>query len=115
MLIVKKFGGTSVADKERIFHVAERCIRDYNEGHDVVVVLFRHGKIYGRADRKGEGDQSQPTEKRDGYAAYHRRTDVGISDVHGDGTDGCSGSILKRFSGTYDNHQRLWKCASEKN
>ena len=94
MLIVKKFGGTSVADKERIFHVAERCIRDYNEGHDVVVVL---------------------SAKRDGYAAYHRRTDVGISDVHGDGTDGCSGSILKRFSGTYDNHQRLWKCASEKN
>lgn len=44
MLIVKKFGGTSVADKERIFHVAERCIRDYNEGHDVVVVLSAMGK-----------------------------------------------------------------------
>ena len=29
MLIVKKFGGTSVADKERIFNVAKRCIRDY--------------------------------------------------------------------------------------
>lgn len=29
MLIVKKFGGTSVANKERIFNVARRCIEDY--------------------------------------------------------------------------------------
>ena len=45
MLIVKKFGGTSVADKERIFHVAKRCIEDYKKGHDVVVVLSAMGKF----------------------------------------------------------------------
>ncbi len=44
MLIVKKFGGTSVADKERIYHVAKRCIEDYKAGHDVVVVLSAMGK-----------------------------------------------------------------------
>ncbi len=44
MLIVKKFGGTSVANKERIFHVAKRCIEDYNRGNDVVVVLSAMGK-----------------------------------------------------------------------
>lgn len=44
MLIVKKFGGSSVADKERIFNVARRCIEDYNKGHDVVVVLSAMGK-----------------------------------------------------------------------
>ena len=44
MLIVKKFGGTSVANKERIFHVAERCIQDYKNGDDVVVVLSAMGK-----------------------------------------------------------------------
>ena len=44
MLIVKKFGGTSVADKERIFNVAKRCLEDYNNGHDVVVVLSAMGK-----------------------------------------------------------------------
>ena len=43
MLVVKKFGGTSVADKERIFNVARRCIEDYKEGHDVVVVLSAMG------------------------------------------------------------------------
>ena len=44
MLIVKKFGGTSVADKERIYNVARRCIEDYKAGHDVVVVLSAMGK-----------------------------------------------------------------------
>lgn len=44
MLVVKKFGGTSVADKERIFNVAKRCIEDYKEGNDVVVVLSAMGK-----------------------------------------------------------------------
>ena len=44
MLVVKKFGGTSVADKERIMNVARRCIRDYQAGNDVVVVLSAMGK-----------------------------------------------------------------------
>ncbi|MFQ8690176.1 MAG: aspartate kinase, partial [Blautia sp.] len=44
MLIVKKFGGTSVADKDRIFNVARRCIDDYKRGNQVVVVLSAMGK-----------------------------------------------------------------------
>ena len=41
MLIVKKFGGSSVADKEKIMNVARRCIEDYEKGNDVVVVLWQ--------------------------------------------------------------------------
>ena len=44
MLVVKKFGGSSVADKERIFNVARRCIEDYKAGNQVVVVLSAMGK-----------------------------------------------------------------------
>ena len=44
MLIVKKFGGTSVANKERIFNVAKRCIEEYQKGNQVVVVLSAMGK-----------------------------------------------------------------------
>ena len=44
MLVVKKFGGTSVADKDRIMNVAKRCIRDYQAGNDVIVVLSAMGK-----------------------------------------------------------------------
>ena len=44
MLIVKKFGGTSVGNKDRIYNVANRCIEDYKKGNDVVVVLSAMGK-----------------------------------------------------------------------
>ena len=44
MLIVKKFGGSSVADKERIFNVAEQISEDYKAGNDVIVVLSAMGK-----------------------------------------------------------------------
>ena len=43
MLIVKKFGGTSVANKERILNVANRCIEDYKKGNDIIVVLSAMG------------------------------------------------------------------------
>lgn len=48
MLVVKKFGGSSVADKEHIFNVARRCIEDYDKGKDVVVVLSAMGKTTDR-------------------------------------------------------------------
>ena len=44
MLIVKKFGGTSVGNTERIFNVAKRFIEDWQKGNDVVVVLSAMGK-----------------------------------------------------------------------
>lgn len=44
MLVVKKFGGSSVADSEKIMNVAKRCLEDYEKGNDVVVVLSAMGK-----------------------------------------------------------------------
>ena len=44
MLIVKKFGGTSVGSPERIMNVAMSCVEDYKKGNDVVVVLSAMGK-----------------------------------------------------------------------
>ena len=44
MLIVIKFGGTSVGDQERIMNVARRCAEEYSKGNDVVVVLSAMGK-----------------------------------------------------------------------
>ena len=68
MLIVKKFGGSSVADKECIFRVAERCAEDYKSGHDVIVVLSAMG---------------ESIQERDGYVVDNRGTDFRITD--GDG------------------------------
>ena len=43
MLIVKKFGGTSVAIKNEYLMWQDGCIEDYKAGHDVVVVLSAMG------------------------------------------------------------------------
>ena len=43
MLIVKKFGGTSVGDPDRIRNVARCCVEEYKKGNDVVVVLSAMG------------------------------------------------------------------------
>ncbi len=38
-LIVQKYGGTSVADIERIRNVAKRVAKHYDQGHQIVVIL----------------------------------------------------------------------------
>ena len=63
MLIVKKFGGTSVADKERIFNVAKRCLDDYNKGNDVVVVLSAMGKHTDELIAQAKAINPNPSER----------------------------------------------------
>ena len=43
MLVVQKYGGSSVATAERILHVADRIIRRRQTGDRVVAVVFGHG------------------------------------------------------------------------
>ncbi len=47
-LIVQKYGGTSVADPDRIANVANRVLKSYTEGHRMVVVL---SAMAGETDR----------------------------------------------------------------
>jgi len=42
-LIVKKFGGSSVANAERVFNVANIITEDYKKGNDVIVVVSAQG------------------------------------------------------------------------
>ena len=63
MLIVKKFGGTSVADKERMFNVANRCIEEYKKGNDVVVVLSAMGKYTDELISKARDMDERPPKR----------------------------------------------------
>lgn len=63
MLVVKKFGGSSVADKDRIFNVARRCVEDYNKGDDVVVVLSAMGKTTDRLIREAHEINPHPPKR----------------------------------------------------
>ena len=92
MLIVKKFGGSSVANKERIFNVARRCIEDYKAGHDVVVVLSAMGDT---TDNLIE----------------NRRAGIRIAYGYGDAGTGCSGGILECISGYDAFYIQIWKCS----
>ncbi len=42
-LVIQKFGGTSVADRERLFHVASIVTQTYEQGNNVVVVVSAQG------------------------------------------------------------------------
>ena len=63
MLIVKKFGGSSVADKESIFRVAERCIEEYKNGNEVIVVLSAMGDTTDELIEKAKMISSEPSKR----------------------------------------------------
>ena len=79
MLIVKKFGGTSVADKERIFNVAQRCAEDYKEGNDVVIILSAMGKETDRLlDLAKEINPDAPKREMDMLLTTGEQTSVAL-------------------------------------
>ena len=80
MLVVKKFGGSSVANKDRIFNVAKRCIEDYRAGHDVVVVLSAMGDTTDELIALANTIKSGRKKKRTGYAACDRRAGLHCPD-----------------------------------
>lgn len=42
-LMIKKFGGSSVANAERVYNVANIIVNDYKKGNDVIVVVSAQG------------------------------------------------------------------------
>ena len=79
MLIVKKFGGSSVADKDRIYHVARRCIEDYEKGNEVVVVLSAMGKTTdGLLAKAHEINPNPPKRELDMLLATGEQTSVAL-------------------------------------
>jgi len=65
-LIVQKYGGSSVADADKIRGVARRVVETTKAGHGVVVVVSAMGKTTdGRAGRDPDG--------RGAHAGPHRR------------------------------------------
>lgn len=115
MLIVKKFGGSSVADKERIFNVAKRCIEDYEAGNDVVVVLSAMGKTTDRLIGDGTRHQSESFQERDGYAPGNRRADICCINVHGYAVSGRFCRIFECISGSYAYNISVQQCKIQTN
>ena len=63
VLIVQKFGGSSVANTERIFNVAQRIAETYKEGNEVVVILSAQGDTTDDLIAKAKEISSKPTKR----------------------------------------------------
>jgi len=82
MLVVQKYGGTSVGSVERIREVAKRCIATQKAGHDVVVIV---SAMSGETNRllklaKEVNDEPPPEYERelDVIAATGEQVSVGL-------------------------------------
>ena len=64
-LIVQKFGGTSVKDKERIFNVANIILNTYKTGNNVIAVVSAQGDTTDDLIAKAAGDQPRRPSKRE--------------------------------------------------
>lgn len=62
-LIVKKFGGTSVADAQRLRIVAQRITRTYDEGNNVVVVVSAQGDTTDELIEKANEVNTNPSKR----------------------------------------------------
>ncbi|HEX2572947.1 MAG TPA: aspartate kinase [Polyangia bacterium] len=82
MLIVQKYGGTSVGSVERIHAVAQRCLATQRQGHDVVVIV---SAMAGETNRllalaRAVNDDPSPEAERelDVIAATGEQVSVGL-------------------------------------
>jgi aspartate kinase len=60
-LVVQKFGGSSVADPERIRQVADHIVATRREGNDVVVVVSAMGKTTDELERLARAVAQEPS------------------------------------------------------
>ncbi len=63
MLIVKKYGGSSVATPERVRNVASQIIDDVKAGHQIVVVLSAQGKTTDQLIAKAKELNPNPSKR----------------------------------------------------
>ncbi|CAB1248794.1 MAG: aspartate kinase [Clostridiales bacterium] len=62
-LIVQKFGGSSVANAERVFNVADIVTKTYQKGNDVVVVVSAQGDTTDDLIKKAAEINSNPSKR----------------------------------------------------
>ena len=98
MLIVQKYGGSSVANAERVFNVAKRIMRTRMEGNDVVVVLSAQGKTTDGLIAKAKEINAKPS-RREMDMLLSRGTAVCCADGNGNQCDWRQSGFSERGTG----------------
>jgi aspartate kinase len=82
MLVVQKFGGTSVGSVERIREVARRCIATQKQGHNVVVIVSamsgETNRLLGLAKQVNDDPPPEYERELDVIAATGEQVSVGL-------------------------------------
>ena len=62
-IIVQKFGGSSVADTEKLFNVCKHISREYDLGNQVVVIVSAQGKTTDKLIAESSEITSTPSKR----------------------------------------------------
>ena len=62
-IVVQKFGGSSVADTEKLYNICKHIIREYNENNKVVVVVSAQGKTTDNLIKEANTLSNMPNER----------------------------------------------------
>jgi aspartate kinase len=94
-IVVQKYGGSSVADVQKIARVAERVVGAKREGHDVVVVVSAMGKTTDELltlARRTAGDAAPPRRELDMLVSTGERVTMALLSIaiHARGLDAIS-------------------------
>ena len=97
MLIVQKYGGTSVGNVERIRAVARRCLATQRQGHQVVVIVSAMSGETNRLLKLARQISELPDERElDVIASTGEQVSVGLValaiQAEGGGRCRCSGT-----------------------
>ena len=104
MLVVQKYGGTSVGSVERIREVAKRCIATQQAGHDVVVIVSAMSGETNRLLEARQGGQRRAAARVRARARRHRRdgrAGLGRPGVAGHPEGGRQGAVVPRLAGAH--------------
>ena len=104
--VVMKFGGTSVADAERIKRAAGRIVALAESGTRVVAVLSARGKTTDDLTAMAHEVSPRPASAGDGHAALHRRAHLVRAGGDGDQRPRPRGHLAHRLAGR-DRHRHL--------
>ena len=95
MLVVQKYGGTSVGTIERIKNVAARCIETQKKGHDVVVIVSAMAGETNRLLALAKSMCEDPADRElDVIAATGEQVSVGLLAIAIQGMGGKATSFL---------------------
>ena len=78
-IIVQKYGGTSVANPDRIANVANRVVKGWRDGNKMVVVLSAMAGETDRLIKLATGTGGGPGPPGTGRALSHRRAGDRVS------------------------------------